>query len=65
MSVPARSTLRHTALAQTVDAREADRVLARLVEGGVLRRLAADRRPQGGRPALRWQANPRLTSAQA
>jgi hypothetical protein len=60
-----REDVRRTALGQTVDAREADRVLARLVEGGVLRRLAADRRPQGGRPALRWQVNPRLTSAQA
>jgi uncharacterized protein DUF3987 len=60
-----REDLRRIALGQTVDAREADRVLARLVEGGVLRRLAADRRPQGGRPALRWQVNPLLTAARA
>ena len=60
-----REDVRRTALGQTVDAREADRVLARLVEGGVLRRLAANSRPQGGRPALRWQVNPLLTAAQA
>lgn len=60
-----REDVRRTALGQTVDAREADRVLARLVEGGVLRRLAADARPQGGRPALRWQVNPLLMAPQA
>lgn len=60
-----REDVRRTALGQTVDAREADRVLARLVEAGVLRRLAADRRPQGGRPALRWQVNPLLLATQA
>lgn len=53
-----REDVRRTALGQMVDAREADRVLARLVEGGVLRRLTANSRPQGGRPALRWQVNP-------
>jgi hypothetical protein len=60
-----REDVRRTALGETVDAREADRVLARLVEGGVLRRLAAGPRPKGGRPALRWQVNPLLTAAQA
>ena len=60
-----REDVRRTALGQTVDAREADRVLARLVEGGVLRRLAADWRPQGARPALRWQVNPLLLTARA
>ncbi len=61
-SVLSREDVRRTALGQTVDAREADRVLARLVEGGVLRRLAADSHPQGGRPALRWQVNPLLVA---
>lgn len=56
--------VRRTALGQTVNAREADRVLARLVEGGVLRRLAAASGPRGGRPALRWQVNPVLAAAQ-
>jgi hypothetical protein len=60
-----REDVRRTALGQTGDAREADRVLARLVEGGVLGRLAPDRSPQGGRPALRWQVNPLLLAAQA
>lgn len=64
-AILSREDVRRTALGQTVDAREADRVLARLVEGGVLRRLAADSRPQGGRPALRWQVNPLLLAAQA
>jgi hypothetical protein len=59
-----RRDVRRTALGQTVDAREADRVLVRLVEGGVLRRLAAASGPQGGRPALRWQVNPVLAAAQ-
>jgi hypothetical protein len=60
-----REDVRRTALGQMVDAREADRILARLVEGGVLRRLAAASGPQGGRPALRWQVNPILLTAQA
>lgn len=64
-AILSREDVRRTALGQTVDAREADRVLARLVEGGVLRRLAADSRPQGGRPALRWQVNPLLLAARA
>jgi Protein of unknown function (DUF3987) len=64
-AILSREDVRRTALGETVDARESDRVLARLVEGGVLRRLAADPRPQGGRPALRWQVNPLLTAAQS
>jgi hypothetical protein len=60
-----REDVRRTALGQTVDAREADRVLARLVEAGVLRRLAAGSGPRGGRPALRFQVNPLLAAARA
>ena len=58
-----RKDVRRTALAQTVNAREADRVLARLVEAGALRAVAAEKRPQGGRPALRWEVNPHLQAA--
>ena len=56
-----REDVRRTALGQTVNANEADRVLARLTEGGVLRSIAPGRpSPRGGRPALRWQVNPGL-----
>ena len=55
-----RKDIRRTALGQTVNARETDRVLARLVEVDVLRPLPAEKRPQGGRPALRWAVNPLL-----
>ena len=37
----------------TVNAGEADRLLARLTEVGVRRPLDGEKRPQGGRPALR------------
>ena len=49
-----RKDVRRTALAQTVNARETDRVLARLVEAGVLRPMDSEKHPQGGRPAQRW-----------
>ena len=55
-----REDVRRTALGQTVNASEADRVLVRLTEAGVLRPLAREARPQGGRPALRWEVNPVL-----
>jgi hypothetical protein len=55
-----REDVRRTALGQTVNASEADHVLARLVKGGVLRPIAREARPQGGRPALRWEVNPAL-----
>jgi hypothetical protein len=54
-----REDVRRTALGQTVNASEADRVLARLTEGGILRPIAPERpSPRGGRPALRWQVTP-------
>jgi hypothetical protein len=55
-----REDVRRTALGQTVNASEADRVLARLTAAGVLRPLVPEARPQGGRPALRWEVNPAL-----
>ncbi|SEO93486.1 Protein of unknown function [Rhodospirillales bacterium URHD0017] len=55
-----REDVRRIALAQTVTASEADRVLARLTKAGVLRPIAPEARPQGGRPALRWEVNPAL-----
>jgi hypothetical protein len=55
-----REDIRRTALGQTVNASEADRVLARLTEAGVLRAIAPESGPKGGRPALRWQVNPAL-----
>jgi hypothetical protein len=58
-----REDIRRTALGQTVNASQADRVLARLTHAGVLRPLAPEARPQGGRPALRWEVNPTLQTA--
>lgn len=58
-----RRDVRRTALAQTVNAKETDRVLARLVEAGVLRPVDHDGPMQRGRPALRWQVNPLLQTA--
>jgi hypothetical protein len=55
-----REQVRREALAHAVDAEGADRVIARLAQGGVLRLLPP---PKGrGRPARRWQANPAVTS---
>jgi hypothetical protein len=58
-----REDVRRTALGQTVNASETDRILARLAEAGVLRPIAAPRPAQRGRPALRWQVNPSLRAA--
>jgi hypothetical protein len=58
-----REDVRRTALGQTVNAGEADRVLARLTEAGVLRPIAPESGPKGGRPALRWEVNPALRTA--
>ena len=55
-----REDVRRTALGQTVTASEADRVLARLTEAGVLRPIAVKQPAQRGRPALRWAVNPAL-----
>lgn len=55
-----REDVRRTALGDTVNAREADGVIERLVEAGVLHRLPPESGPKGGRPALRWQVNPLL-----
>lgn len=55
-----REDVRRTALAQAVTASEADRVLARLTKGGVLRAIACEAPRQRGRPALRWEVNPAL-----
>jgi hypothetical protein len=58
-----KTDIRRTALAQTVNAKEADRVLARLVEAGVLRPVDGEEPVRRGRPALRWHVNPSLRSA--
>ncbi len=55
-----RELVRREALAHAVDAEGADRVLARLQQGGVIRLLPA---PGGrGRPAKRWAVNPAVTA---
>jgi hypothetical protein len=55
-----REDVRRTALGQTVNASEADRVLVRLTKAFVLRPMAPEARPQRGRPAQRWEVNPAL-----
>lgn len=57
-----KTDVRRTALGQTVNAKATDRVLARLVEAGVLRPMDGEEPAQRGRPALRWQVNPSLRS---
>lgn len=58
-----REDIRRTALGQTVNASEADQVLARLTAAGVLRPIATAQPSQRGRPALRWEVNPTLRTA--
>lgn len=58
-----REDIRRTALGQTVNACDADRVLARLTEAGVLRPIALPQPAQRGRPTLRWEVNPALREA--
>ena len=53
-----REMIRCEALGYSVDAEGADRVIARLEEGGVLRALPAETGKRGGRPARRWIASP-------
>jgi hypothetical protein len=55
-----REDVRRSALGQTVNASEADQVLARLTKGGVLRPFQSPQPAQRGRPALRWEVNPAL-----
>jgi hypothetical protein len=53
-----REQVRREALAHAVDAEGADKVIARLTAGGVLRLLPT---PKGrGRPAKRWEVNPAM-----
>ena len=52
------TSLRREALAQTLDAMETDRVIARLEEAGFLRPVPVAIGAKGGRPARRWFVNP-------
>ena len=54
-----REQVRREALAHAVDAEGADRVIARLEQGGILRLAPAAK--GRGRPARRWQVNPAVT----
>ena len=54
-----REEMRREGLSQAVDSQETDRVATRLEEAGVLR-LDTVTRQGRGRPAKRWQVNPRL-----
>ena len=58
-----REEVRRHALGRTVNAGQADMVLARLRSAGIVRPAAHDLRPQGGRPAHRWEINPALAKA--
>lgn len=52
-----RNNLRRDALAHAVDAEGADRVIARLEAGGILRAVPIDP-TKNGRPTRRWAVNP-------
>lgn len=58
-----KTEVRRIALGQTVNAKETDRVLARLVKAGVLRAVDSEEPARRGRPALCWQVNPLLQMA--
>ena len=55
-----REDVRCVALGRAVDAEGADRVIARLVAGHVLRPVKVGSGGGRGRPALRWAVNPTL-----
>ncbi len=58
-----REEVRRHALGRTVNAGQADMVLGRLWNAGIVRPASHDLRPQGGRPAHRWEINPALADA--
>ena len=62
-TIVSKTEVRRMALGRTVDARGAERVVARLVEAGVLRAIAKED-SRFGRPVLRWHVNPMLAGAQ-
>jgi hypothetical protein len=62
-SIVSKTEVRRMALGRTVDARGAERVVARLVEAGVLRAIPKEE-SRFGRPVLRWHVNPMLAGAQ-
>ena len=53
-----REEVRRHALGKTVNAGQADLVLGRLWNVGIVRPAAYDPPPQGGRPPQRWEINP-------
>jgi hypothetical protein len=55
-----REEIRRGALGKQRDADTTQEILAHLTRAGWLRRLPAPSGEQGGRPALRWEVNPRL-----
>jgi uncharacterized protein DUF3987 len=55
-----REDIRRDALAQSVDAGDADRVIYRLVAAGILRQVDGGSSPRGGPRVRRWQVNPQL-----
>jgi hypothetical protein len=55
-----REMIRCDALSYAVDAEGADKVIARLEQGGILQALPAESGKRGGRPARRWAVNPGL-----
>ena len=58
--VISRKDVRRRALCEAVDGREADDVIACLVEAGALRPQPRVKTDRPGRPALRWDVNPLL-----
>jgi hypothetical protein len=57
-----REQVRREALGKKMDADQTMRVLQRLERAGWLRKVETKSGSQGGRPPLRWEVNPRLSS---
>jgi hypothetical protein len=62
-SVISREDIRRGALREAVDAREADDVIACLVEAGALRLRPRVPTGHAGRPAVRWDVNPLIAGS--
>jgi hypothetical protein len=60
LSDVSREDVRREALQRTVDASEAEQVLYRLRDAGVVQRIDYDLPSRGGRPPNRWWVNPAL-----
>lgn len=59
---PSREQVRREALQRSVNASDADQVLYRLREAGIVEKVHYEIPQHGGRPPNRWCVNPRLAT---